>query len=128
MEKVTTTAESIREWEHKHGESFVDRFESNLKASTFMTWCYGKGYLSSEQYNEWLALYVADDFEADCANYFVSSDGTDNTWAVVQYDESTDEAYEESYRRETEVLGEFIDAIDLYKVRFEKFMSEEESE
>lgn len=125
---MKTTAERIREWEQENGESFVDYFESNLKASTFMTWCYGKGYLSSGQYNEWLALYVAKDFEADCANYFVSSYGNGNTWAVVQYDETCDESFEQSYDRECEILGEFINAIDVYKERFEKFISEGESQ
>lgn len=62
---------SIALWQIDVGESFTDRFNSEINALTYMTWCLGRGYLTPEKYNMWAKAYRNNELEADDPNYFV---------------------------------------------------------
>lgn len=116
--------QSIVKWESEHGESFLDQ-GFNLNELTFMTWCYGKNYISKDKYNHWVSAYLRNNIEAKDANYYVYgvSDyvGDDaSAFAVVTSNEWNKVDQEQAYR----ILSEFISGIDVYIERFKKYINE----
>lgn len=108
----------IREWEMNAGESFTDYFGSDMNELTFMTWCFGKGYINREQYNLWVKNMHT--LEGNDANYYVYNGyGEDVPWAVISSDWN-EEDFEKAYM----VLAEFISEIDAYQIRLKKFLEE----
>lgn len=109
----------IVKWEQDAGESLLDQ-GFNLKESTFMTWCFGKGYLSRKQYNDWLSDYTENKLEAIDANYYVYNEEGDYgvNYAVVISDEWNVEDYNKAYM----ILSEFISEIDIYIERLKEFV------
>lgn len=115
---------AIIDWEQEAGESFTDYFSSGIDGKTFMTWCFGKGYISREQFNQWVEAWSKKKLESNCSNYFVYNEyGNKNApFAVVITEEYSDEAQEKAYK----ILAEFISGIDVYITRLNKFLSEYE--
>lgn len=111
---------SIVNWENEHGESFVDHFNSDIKESTFMAWCLGKCYISSDKFNKWMQSYLEEKLESKDPNYYLyDSDGGEVEFAVVTSEEWTMEAQDEAHK----ILAEFISEIDIYISRFNKFIN-----
>lgn len=115
--------ETIKTWEMDHGESLLDQ-GFNLREHTYMAWCLGKGYISSKQYNLW--VQNMNTLEGCDANYYVyNSDGVDEVpWAVVSSDEWNEKDYIKAYM----ILSEFIEEIDVYQERLNKFVKGEDEE
>lgn len=111
----------IIEWEQDAGEDLLDQ-GFDLKESTFMTWCLGKGYLNRKKYNDWLDDYTENKLEAMDANYFVYNDDGEYgaPYAVV----SSNEWNKNDYEKACMILAEFISEIDIYIDRLKKFISQ----
>lgn len=111
---------NICEWENEIGESFVDNFDSEIHPLTYMTWCLGRGYLSSEKYDMWSVAYQNGILEACDANYFIYSEKSSELplFAVVVSDEWNEAEQEVAYR----ILAEFISEIRVYTIRFKDFL------
>ncbi|PLS19203.1 hypothetical protein CVD28_01990 [Bacillus sp. M6-12] len=113
--------QEIVNFEQRAGESFLDQ-GFNLHELTFMTWCYGKGYLTKEKYNLWVNGYQEDTLEATDANYYVYAPkdhyGDDVPFAVVISEEWNEKDQEKAHR----ILAEFISGIDLYVDRLKEFV------
>lgn len=114
---------SIVEWQWEAGESFTDNFNSDIHPLTFMTWCLGKGYLTTEKYNMWGKAYRNNELEAEDPNYFVYNEYEDEDcmFAVVISKEYNEEDQEKAFR----ILAEFISEIDIYQERLQKFLDDE---
>ncbi|MGM0837735.1 MAG: hypothetical protein ACQEV7_16390 [Bacillota bacterium] len=112
----------IKSWEEDVGESFVDYFNSDINARTYMTWCLGRKYISPNQFNAWLVAYSENKLEADDPNYFVYNEDNDEDvpFAVV----ISEEWNEEDQRKAYQILAEFISEIDDYIGRLKEFLSE----
>lgn len=109
----------IVEWGNENAESFVDYFNSDIKEVTFMSWCLGKGYLTREKFNKWVESYSLDEIESVGPNYYLyDSDGGDVEFAVVISDEWNHNSQDEAYK----ILSEFISEVDIYILRFKKFI------
>lgn len=110
----------ICDWEDNAGESFTDYFNSDIHALTYMSWCLGRGYLSSKQYNMWAKAYRQNELEATDPNYFVYNSETDEDamFALVISEEWNEEDQEKAYR----ILAEFISEIDVYVLRLLEFL------
>ncbi|ASR79724.1 hypothetical protein JANET_45 [Bacillus phage Janet] len=111
---------AIIDWEHEHGESFVDRFGYLINAPNFMFWAHAKGYIDQYQFNEWEDMYPA--LEADDPNYYIYTDDIDVEFALVVDEDRT----EEEYHRAMKMLAEFISESKIYTERFEKFLRGED--
>lgn len=115
--------ETIKEWELVNGEDLFDQgFDLNEK--TFMPWCLGRGYLTSEKFNLWVKNIHS--LEARDANYYLysSCDESAVPWAVVISDEWNEADLNKAYR----IVSEFISEIDQYTARLKEFTQEEEAE
>lgn len=115
--------EKIREFEMDAGEDFFDQSCMTIGALTYMTWCLGKGYISSKQYNSWAKAYNSDELEAIDENYYIynSQGGFGSSFAVVV----SDDYNEEDYKKALLIFGEFVCEIEVYTERFYKFLDEE---
>lgn len=112
--------DSIRAWEMDAGESFFDNSLIQINPLTLMTWCYGKGYLTYQQYNDWSTDYTRGELEAIDENYYIyNQDGEHgSSYALV----SSDDYNEEDYEKALLIFGEFVCDILTYEVRFKEFM------
>lgn len=125
QEQIQTLVQQWHEVEHEIGESILDgRFD--LHPLTFMTWCYGRGYLTSENYNLWAADYIADKLEAIDSNYFVYSDDPEDVPYALVIDEEM--ASEEFYDKALSIVAEFILSIDIYQKQWKEFVQKVEND
>lgn len=113
--------QKIREYEMDAGESFYDGLFF-IRSEVFMAWCYGKGYLSKEKYNDFITAWQLNKLEAIDENYFVyNSEGEYGaSFALVVEDDWT----EEGQKKANLILGEWIEGSDVYTERFIEFMKE----
>lgn len=116
--------DAIINYEMEVGEDFLDQ-GFNLHPLTFMTWCFGKGYLTKEKYNLWSDAYTSRIkgmyLESHDANYFVyASHGCKVPFAVVSSDDWNEECQHKAYM----ILAEFISKIDIYIDRLKEFTKE----
>lgn len=111
-----------RETERELGESILDgRFP--LNPQTFMTWCFGRGYLTGDQYNAWVADYRLQALEATDENYFVYTDDGESVPYAVVIDESMHSSdNDDLYEKAIAIVGEFILSIDAYGERWNDFV------
>ncbi|QVW28834.1 hypothetical protein [Bacillus phage SWEP1] len=109
---------AIIDFEHEVGESFFDRFGAYVNAASFMFWARGKDYINVEQFNEWEHSYENGELESDDLNYYVYTDDTDVTFAVVIDEEMEEETYHAALR----IFSEFIAESSVYTSRFEGFI------
>lgn len=110
----------IRAYEYHHGENFFDQNEIYINPLTLMTWCFGKGYLSKEQYDEWSSYYGSKDivkrlYATDEMNYLYNHQYPHLSFgfAVV----TSKEYNEEDYFRALCIFAEFIMAMQVYTER-----------
>jgi len=115
--------EKITEWESEHGESFVDRFNADINARTYMPWCLGRRYITPKQFDQWVIAYGNNEIEANDPNYFVYNEYNDEDvpFAVVISEEWNEADQNKAYL----ILAEFISEIAVYIGRLEEFLSEE---
>lgn len=115
----------IIKYEHEAGESFVDRFGYNINEMLFMTWCFGKGYLSRKKYNLWIEAFKQNELEATDANYYVYNDEGEYgvPYAVIITDDWNEKAYHKAYM----IIAEFISGFNMYQKRFTEFILDKES-
>lgn len=113
--------DAIVKFQHDHGEDFLDQ-GFNLDEKTFMTWCFGRKYITREQYNLWVDAYRHGQLEAIDANYYVYDwqGCKDVPWAVVITEDYEEEAWDKAFL----ILAEFISEIDVYIERLQKYVSE----
>lgn len=118
--------DKIREWEMDAGESFFDNGLININPLTFMTWCYGKGYLTYEQYNNWTLDFSSNKLKAIDENYYIyNQEGEYGAqFAVVISEEYNDEDYEKALL----IFGEFVEGNIVYQARFKEFLKGFEGE
>jgi hypothetical protein len=114
----------INEWEAENGESFVDYFNSDIKAHTYIAWCLGRKYITPLQFDLWVEAYGKNALEADDPNYFVYNEDNDEDvpFAVVISEEWNEDDQDRAYG----ILAEFISEISIYKERFIEFLKEGE--
>lgn len=108
--------ETLKDWELDHGEDLFDQ-GFDLNERTFMPWCLGKGYITSEKFNLWVKNINS--LEACDANYYLysSRDESDVAWAVVTSDEWNEADLDKAYR----IVSEFISEIAQYTERLKEF-------
>ena len=125
MTKEEVFAE-IYAWQERNGESFVDYFNADIKAPTYMAWCLGRQYITPDQYNAWVAAYGQNKLEADDPNYFVYNEENDEDapFAVVISEEWNEPDWDKAYS----ILSEFIAEIDVYTERLNRFLAEADSD
>ncbi|AXQ67699.1 hypothetical protein KIOSHI_22 [Bacillus phage Kioshi] len=107
-------------WQMEAGEDFLDYFDGDLRAGSYMMWCRGKGYITIEQLNLW---EKADDFDSGCATAYVHDCGNYGEpipYAVVSEEDWTEEGQEKAYM----ILAEFISESVTYQHRLQKFLEE----
>ncbi|PHE70582.1 hypothetical protein [Bacillus wiedmannii] len=114
--------DAIMKFNQDHGEDFLDQ-GFNLNELTFMTWCFGKGYITREKYNLWVTAYSNNELEAIDANYYVYDwqDCGDVPWAVVIGKDFEDE----DWKKAMYILAEFISEIDVYIERLKEYVKED---
>lgn len=112
-------ADKIVEYEWDAGESFAES-GYRINELQFMSWCYGRGYLTPEQYNEWSKLWQSSEVEAcDMSCYLHNDDGADGfSFALVHSDGYDIEVAKQAYL----IVGEFIVSVDIHCDRFMKFL------
>lgn len=118
--------DSIRAWEMDAGEDFFDNSLIRINPLTLMTWCYGKGYLTYKQYNDWSADYAKRKLKAIDENYYVYND--DGEYGVSYALVSSDDYNEEDYEKALLIFGEFVCEIWTYEKRFRDFLEIESVE
>lgn len=116
----------INEWEEENGESFVDYFNSDIHALTYMSWCLGRGHITPEKFDLWAEAYNANNLEAEDPNYFVynaEDHRGDVPFAVVISAEWNREDQDKAYG----ILAEFISEMKVYVGRLKAFLAEAEN-
>jgi len=113
--------EAILKWEEDNGESFTDYFDANMNADTFIFWCVGKGYITTEQYRQWEKQYRQKiSYASDLNSYLYNEDNDpDVPYAIVITEEFNQEALEKAFG----ILAEFIETSLIYQERFEEFLT-----
>lgn len=113
--------EAIVNWQMDAGEDFLDYFDGDLRAVSFMMWCRGKGYLTIDQFNLWEEAMNNDNDEAEQATSIVHNCHGDNIpYAVVSEEDWTEVGQEKAYM----ILAEFISESIIYQKRFKEFLKE----
>ncbi|QFP93414.1 UNVERIFIED_ORG: hypothetical protein Xoosp15_149 [Xanthomonas phage Xoo-sp15] len=107
-------------WQLEAGEDFLDYFDGDLRAGSFMMWCRGKGYITIEQLNLW---EEDDNYSSECATRYVHDCGHSGKpipYAVVSEPDWTEAGQEKAYM----ILAEFISESVTYKNRLQIFLEE----
>lgn len=122
MKTAQELAEEMWELQSELGESLMDdAFGAEINPRTFMTWCYGKGYINRKQFNAFVEADANKKLEAQDMNYILISDDEDVIFTVVLTDRDNDE----DEKKALLILAEFVLAIDVYMERWDKFVKEE---
>ena len=112
---------SIVKWQMEAGESFLDYFDGDFNAVSFMMWCRGREYVTVEQFNLWEKAYIGGEDEADEAQSLVHDcHGENIPYAVVSEENWT----EEGQKRAFMILAEFISESVIYQERLHEFLGE----
>jgi hypothetical protein len=102
--------QAVRGWEYEAGEDFLDYFDCDINVFNFMFWCHGKGYITTEQLQE---------FEKeDChgTSYLLG----DEDYSVVQDEDDWEACCEKAYR----ILAEFLVLTETYQRRVDTFLKD----
>jgi hypothetical protein len=100
------------------GEDFLDYFNSDFRAVSFMCWARGKGYITVEQFNKW-----EDDKSSESMDMSVcvhDCHGHGKGYAVVCEEDWTEEGQEKAYM----ILAEFFSESVTYQRKFKTFIEE----
>jgi len=110
--------DSIVNWQMEAGEDFLDYFDSDLKAGSYMIWCLGRGHITVEQFNLW---EEDSSYYSDWASHYVHNcHGEDIPYSVVSEEDWTEEGQEKAYM----ILAEFISESVTYQKRLKEFLEE----
>lgn len=113
--------EAMVNWQMDAGEDFLDYFDGDMNAISFMCWARGKGYISIEQFNMWEEAYNGDFSEAGWATRYVHNcHGEEPGYAVVNEEDWTEEGQEKAYG----ILAEFISESKSYQLKFNNFLKD----
>lgn len=111
---------AIVNWQMEAGESFLDYFDGDFNAVSYMMWCRGRNYITVEQFNLWEEAYINGEDEADEAQSLVYCDNEILPYAVVSAEQWTEEGQKFAFM----ILAEFISESVIYKNRLNKFLEE----
>lgn len=129
MKTAEELAEEMLAVEYNLGESLMDdNFGSLINARTLMTWCYGKGYLTREQFNLFVQADADGELEAEDMNYILFDADNEVPFAIVSYNEDKPEDKDRDYKKAFVILAEFVLAVDVYLERWNKWSEENKYE
>lgn len=118
MKTVEEMYEACRDYEIRHGESFLDHFDSDFNQGSFMFWALGKGYITTEQFNVFHDTYM-ESFYCDTGDSLIFGQ---EEYSIVQDFEGVD--WEEPYKKGFMILCEFLTSTAEYQRRVEEFLGE----
>jgi hypothetical protein len=122
---VVTTYKDIKEFEKESGEFFLDQFE-DINPMIFMSWCLGKGYIKSSQFDKWVEAFNEDKIEALDPNYFVYSAIDHAGTGAAEFAMIVSPVWnEEDHDRSLHRVAEFIADIEGYRERLFDFFFDE---
>ena len=112
---------AIVKWQMEAGESFLDYFEGDFNAVSFMMWCRGREHITVEQFNLWEKAYINKEDEAyDAQSLAHDCHGDNLPYAVVSEENWTEEGQERAFM----ILAEFISESVIYQKRLNEFLED----
>jgi hypothetical protein len=121
VKTVEEMYEATRGYEIRHGESFLDHFDSDFSQPSFMFWALGKGYLTTEKFDAWHDEYMKP-YYCDCGDRLIYGD---EEWSIVS---DEDVEWEVPYKKAFMILAEFLASTTEYQNRVEEFLKENEED
>jgi hypothetical protein len=112
-------------FEKDTGEFFFDQFP-DINPMIFMSWCLGKGYIKSSQFDKWVEAFNEDKIEALDPNYFIYSAIDHSGTGAAEFAMIVSPVWnEEDHDRALFRLAEFIADIEGYRERLFDFFFDE---